>query len=196
MEKAEWFRISMHMTAAIYLIYYLLPEQLVPGFYKWFGVILIASVALMIEGLRLITGKLLFGMKLYEKRCISAFAWFTIGMSIALIWFEMRYVVPVIIGFAFIDPLIGEIKQRKERLYPILPSMLYGSIMFSGLLLLSGMGIVILMLFMLIATFSAILAECWDIKFMDDNFLMIVVPLLSLSVLDYIFSWVPPVLPS
>lgn len=188
MKKAEMIRRILHMTAVVYLVYYLLPEELFPGFYKWYGVLIILCATLAVEALRLKTGKVFFGLREYEKKRVSAFAWFAIGMSIALLWFEMVYVVPVVIGMAFIDPLIGEIKRKNERFYPILPIVIYGTIMFTCLLILSEMSIGPLILLTFVATFFAILAERWNIKYIDDDFLMIIIPLLALTGLDYLFS--------
>lgn len=188
MKKAELIRRIFHMTAVVYLVYYLLPEELFPGFYKWYGVLIILFATLAVETLRLKTGRLFFGLREYEEKRVSAFAWFAIGMSIALLWFEMVYVVPVIIGMAFIDPLIGEIKRKNERLYPVLPFIIYGIIMFSCLLIISEIKIGLLILLTFVAAFFAILAEHWDIKYIDDDFLMIIIPLLALTGLDYLFS--------
>lgn len=188
MKKAELLRRIFHMTAVVYLVYYLLPKELFPGFYKWYGVFIIVCIVLIFEGVRLKKGKLFFGLRNYEKKRISAFAWFAIGMGLALLFFKMVYVVPVVIGMAFIDPLIGEIKRRKKSLYPMVPSVIYGIIVFPCLMLLSKMSMVPLILFTLTATFSAISAEHWDIKYVDDDFLMIVIPLLALSALDVLFS--------
>lgn len=188
MEKAEIFRRIFHMTAFVYLSYYFLPNELSPGFNKQYGVIIILSVVLVVEGLRLRTGKHIFGMRTYEKKRVSALAWFAVGMSMALLLFDMQYVVPVVIGMAFIDPLIGEIRRRKKNLYPILPLLIYEIIVFSCLVILSGYSLIFLMIFSVIATFLAILAEWWDAKYIDDDFLMITIPLLGLCILDYLFT--------
>lgn len=188
MEKAEVIRRIFHMTAIVYLLYYLLPEELFPGFYKWYGVVIIVFATLIVEGVRLKTGMLFFGLREYEKMRMSAFAWFAIGMGIALLWFDMVYVVPVVIGMALTDPLIGEIKRKKEELYPLFPSLIYGIIVFLCLLLLSGMFIVLKILFTVVATVSAISAEHYKLKYVDDDFLMIVIPLLALTGLDHLLS--------
>ncbi len=186
MEKPEIFRRIFHMTAVVYLVYYLIPEELSPGFFKWHGVLIIVFAALIAEMLRLRRAKLVFGMRYYEERRISAYAWFALGMGIALLIFEMKYVVPVVIGMAVIDPLIGEVRRKKKRLYPTFPSILYGAIMFLSLFILSGMAFIWLLFFTIIGTVSAISAEQWDLKYVDDDFLMLVIPLITLSMFDYL----------
>jgi len=187
-ESAETFRRIVHMSAIVYLAYYLIPEELFPGFYKWYGVIIIMSCVLIFEAIRLKTGKVFFGMRSHEKKRFSAYAWFAMGMGIALLFFKMQYVIPCVIGMAVIDPLIGEIKRRKKALYPPLPSLFYGLIMLVGLLLLSNLTLLLILLFTIIGTIFAIFAENWDIKFIDDDFLMLIIPILALSTLDYLLS--------
>jgi hypothetical protein len=176
------------MTASFYLVYYLLPEELVPGFYKWYGVIILMIVALLVEGIRLKTGKLVFGMRKYESKQISAYAWFALGTGIALLFFDMIFVVPVVIGMAVIDPIIGEIRHRRKKFYPLVPSILYAIIMFTCLFLLSDMALWIIAVFTMVGTFCAIYAESWNIKAIDDDFLMVIVPLLALSVMYVLFA--------
>jgi uncharacterized membrane protein YfcA len=48
------------------------------------------------------------------------------------------------------------------------------------------MAIWILVLFTIVGTFCAIYAESWNFKAIDDDFLMIVVPLMVLFALDYL----------
>lgn len=186
MEKPRLFRRLFHLTGAFYLVYYILPEELIPGFFKWYGVVILVCTALIIEVVRLKSKKIVYGMRKYEKKQISAYAWFAMGMGIALLFFPMQFVVPVVIGMAVIDPLIGEIRFRKKELYPIAPSILYGIIMFVCLFLLSDMQIWILVPFTIVGTICAIYAESWNIKAIDDDFLMIVVPLMVLFALDYL----------
>lgn len=186
MEKPHLFRRLFHMTGSLYLVYYLLPEELFPDFYKWQGVVILVAAALLIELYRIRTGKLVFGMRKYESKQVSAYAWFALGMGIALLFFDMVFVVPVVIGMATIDPVIGEIRYRKKKLYPLVPSFLYAVIMFICLFLLSDMPSWALTLFTATGTITAIYAESWNIKAVDDDFLMIIAPLLALFVLNFI----------
>lgn len=174
------------MTAVFYLVYYILPKELYPGFLKWYGVLIIVFTALIIEMVRLIKGKLIFGMRYYEKRRFSAFAWFALGMGIALLFFNMNFVVPVVIGMAIIDLLIEEVRERNKMLYPALPLILYCTIMFFSLFILTRMSFIWLFLFTLIGTISAVSAEQWDSEYIDDDFLMLVIPLITLTMFDYL----------
>jgi hypothetical protein len=186
MEKPRLFRRLFHITGSFYLVYYILPEELIPGFYKWYGVVILVCAAMIVEAIRLKSKKIVYGMRKYEKKQISAYAWFAMGTGIALLFFPMLFVVPVVIGMATIDPLIGEIRFRKKELYPIIPSILYAIIMFVCLFLISDFALWTLVLFTFVGTLCAIYAESWNIKAIDDDFLMIIVPLIVLFALDYL----------
>jgi hypothetical protein len=110
-------------------------------------VLIILSGVLIVEGWRLKSGRHIFGMRAYEEKRVSALAWFSVGMSMALLLFEMHFVVPVVIGMAFVDPLIGEIKRRNKILYPPLPLLVYGIIVFSCLFILAELSLIFLMIF-------------------------------------------------
>jgi hypothetical protein len=186
LEKPHLFRRLFHLTGSLYLVYYLLPNELLPGFFKWYGVVILVAVALIIEAIRIKTGKLVFGMRKYESKQISAYAWFAMGLGIALLFFDMIFVIPVVIGMATIDPVIGEIRYRKKKFYPIIPFILYAIIMFTCFFLLSYKPFWALAPLTVVGTSVAIYAESWNIKEVDDDFLMVMVPLLAISVLNFL----------
>jgi hypothetical protein len=148
---------------------------------------IIVIATLIIELIRIRLGKLVFGMREYERKRLSAYAWFAVGMCTALLFFDMVFVVPVIIGMATIDPIIGEIRFRKMRLYPMVPFILYAIIMLTCLVLLSYRPYWALAPLTAVGTSSAIYAESWNLRAIDDDFLMIIAPLLTLSLLNFIF---------
>lgn len=187
MLSSHLFRRVFHTTAAIYLVYYLLPDELWPGFYKWHGVVVVVLLTFIIELVRLKKRKILFGLRKYEKNRISAFAWFALGMGIAVLFFKMEFVVPVVIGMALIDPLIGEVRRMKAELYPLLPTICYAIIMLICMLLLTSHNFLIIVFFTIIGTLTAIASESLEIKGIDDDFLMIISPLLVLTVTYYAF---------
>ncbi len=187
MLSSHLFRRVLHTTAAIYLVYYLLPDELWPGFYKWQGVVLLVLLTLIIEIIRLKKGKVIFGLRKYEKNRISAFAWFALGIGIAVLFFKMEFVVPVVIGMALIDPLIGEIRRLKAELYPYFPTICYSLIMLICLLLLTSHNLLLIIIFTMVGTLTAIASESLDIRGIDDDFLMIILPLLVMTALYYAF---------
>lgn len=192
MEKNAVFRRLAHMGSAGFLVYYLLPDELAPnaapGFHKWHGVLIIMIVVLVFEILRLRYNKVFFGLRPYERHQISAFAWFTIGCGCALLVYERRFVIPAILGMSFIDPMWGECKVRKRSIYPSAPAVVYAVLVFIALYWLTDFSVMVLLGFTIVGTLSAIFSECWNTRIIDDDFLLVMVPLSAMTAFDYILS--------
>jgi len=190
MERGEILRRIAHMCSIVFLVYYIIPDEvfgdLIPGFYKWHAVLEIMIIVMLFELFRLRGGTLFPGLRTYEEKQMSAFAWFALAMGIALLVYEMEFVIPVVIGMAFIDPLGGEMKRRKKKLYPWVPAMVYACIMGVSLYLLTDFAPLLLIAFTGIGTVSAIFAEWWNTKLIDDDFLMIMIPLSALTGLEFL----------
>ncbi len=54
--------------------------------------------------------------------------------------------------------------------------------------MLSGKPVYLKILFTAVATISAISAEHYKLKYVDDDFLMIVIPLIALTIIDFLIS--------
>lgn len=180
------------MCAVIFLVYYPMPDRVLPDpfyhFYKWHGVLVVMIITLIIEIIRLRKGWMVYGLRSHERHRITSLAWFTIAMGIALLVYDMRFVVPVVIGIAFIDPLNDRIKHTSRLFYPLVPAILYACIMLACLSWLTERTILPVLLLTAVATASAMFAEWWGNKAIDDNFLMILLPLSLLVALDFLLS--------
>ena len=114
---------------------------------------------------------------------MSAFAWGTIGLALALALFPPLLVIPAFCGMAWIDPLCAW--SRRTGRYPWLPAVAYALVFafltggFGGLTILKVAALTA------IATPLALLAEYPDIRVVDDDFLMTMVPLIALWPLLY-----------
>ena len=177
------FRRVFHLCAPIFLVYYLVPDDLWGiGVSKRFTLLMILLVVLIIEAVRILRKKIFFGLRDYEGKQISAFAWAGVGITLAFLFFPKIFVVPIIFGMAWIDPLIGELKKREGKsLYPFLPAICYAVIFFFFVSFLSDLSILIILFLTVVGTVSALLAEYPHIKYLDDDFLMIIVPLVILT---------------
>ncbi|MEW5760476.1 MAG: hypothetical protein AB1779_06905 [Candidatus Thermoplasmatota archaeon] len=176
MDNEKLLRRIFHMSAIVFLFYYLLPDNLWIDFPKNLAVLIVLMFILFIEIFRLSTRKIFFGLRENEKVRMASYAWAALGLSIGFIFFPMKYVVPVIIGMAIVDPLIGELRNSKyKNLYPILPFAVYALILFIFLFQFSQSPLLIL--FALVGSFVALAVEFPKIKYIDDDFLLIFVPL-------------------
>ena len=176
--RARIVRRGIHISSAGSLSYYLIPPDmwgLGPG--RELLVLTFLIPILAFEVFRQTHKPKIEGMRENEKRRISAVAWGAVGVALALLFFPPRYVVPCVLGVAFIDPLIGELRTGLPRAYPVLPAVLY-----LGICLLAGLAVFPALL----AMFLAIAAEAPNIAWVDDDFRMLVVPLVALALLDII----------
>jgi hypothetical protein len=180
MDIGQVLRRLVHISAPVYLVYYILPDPVFPGFLdKQPGLFLFLALILVIEALRLYFSPHIIGMRDYENYRISAAAWTAMALTIALAFFPIQIVLPVVLGMGWIDPLMGEMRRHKSRLYPQVPIVLYFVLMIVPLVYYFGLTpLVIFGSFA--ATFLGIMSEIKKNWYIDDDFLMIIVPLLGL----------------
>ena len=85
------------MLAPVWLVYYLIPEDLLGIGREPLLLVFFAGV-MAVETGRVATGKVFFGLRPYEKKQLSAFAWAAIGITIAFLFFPMEFVIPAVTG--------------------------------------------------------------------------------------------------
>jgi dolichol kinase len=179
----------IHLSGPLVLIYYLMPDP-----FLWVSrngwVLMALPVILIMEAIRLSTGRVFFGLREYEGNRISAYAWGGMGVAIALILFPMPFAISSIIGVCWADPLIGEMRKRKKmRLYPALPLAVYFLIAVTCLLLFSDIKFLTVLILALAGSMAAIAIEKPKLS-IDDDFLMLVVPLLLMTLVYQYLTYV------
>ncbi len=179
MDREAVLRRIVHLSAPLYLVYYFLPSPLWNGGPpRELGLVAILSIVLIVEALRLYIGFRVPGLRGYEDKRISAGAWAAIGMVFAMLFFPLSLAAPAIAGMAFIDPLIS--KLRPTRWYPWAPLLAHFILTLSVLLLFFEPSPRTL-LAATIASPLAVGAEALRCQRVDDDFLMVVVPLLGMA---------------
>lgn len=176
-----------HLSAPAFLIYYVLPEDFLTIGRQNF-VFIIFGLVMALEIYRLARGEVFFGMRDYEANQLSAYGWAAIGLTLAYVFFPQIFVIPALFGIGWIDPLIGEMRRRKMKGYPLVPLLAYFILTFSCLFIFSGMldiDFTVPMMLMLASAASvvAITVEKPTLKHLDDDFLMLIFPLITLTVL-------------
>ena len=180
------FRRLFHLASPVFLVYYWIPPDLgnpQTGLTREALLLLSAGTVLAVDLGRLALRIPVFGLRKYEAGRVSAFAWGTIGLALALALFPPLLVIPAFCGMAWIDPLCAW--SRRTGRYPWLPAVAYALVFafltggFGGLTILKVAALTA------IATPLALLAEYPDIRLVDDDFLMTMVPLIALWPLLY-----------
>ncbi len=179
------FRRLFHSFAWIFLVYYFIPETIF-GHSRAFLFLIIVLIILSFEGIRLYNGWHVFGLRPYERHQIAAYAWATMAAAIALLLFPMHLAVVCLLGMGLIDPLIGELKDFNKQLYPYIPLIGWFAICFCFMSYLTDYNLQQLVVLSAIGSAVAIIGEYPRIL-IDDDFLMVVIPLVVLRVVEIAF---------
>ncbi|MFH0815887.1 MAG: hypothetical protein V1934_03620 [Methanobacteriota archaeon] len=196
MEKGELFRKSFHLCAPVFLSYYLVPDDfwgVVPGMgsaLRGREVVLLAVLAIVLasEAVRLRMGWRAFGMRPYETEKMAAHAWAGFGIAIGFLFFPRPFVVAIVFGMAWVDPLISLLRKNRPYLYPMLPLAVYWLIVAVALSVQTDASPVVIANLALIAACAAILCESPKLKHLDDDFLLLTVPLAAMWLANVLLS--------
>lgn len=184
MESGAVLRRIVHLSTPVFLMYYFLPSPLwAGGPQKEAGLLIALAVTLLFELLRLMLNIRVPGMRPYEAEQISAAAWAGIALTFSFLFFPIALTAPVIFGMALVDPAIGIV--RRTRWYPWLPYAMHLTVMLAVLALLVQLDLRWVMAAALTSA-VAIGAEGIKTSYVDDDILMIVVPLLALYLLTVV----------
>jgi hypothetical protein len=180
MDMGQVLRRLVHVSAPVFLVYYYLPDPVFPGLFgKQPGLFLFLALILVIEALRLYFSPHIIGMRDYENYRISAAAWTAMALTVALAFFPIGIALPVVLGMGWVDPLMGIMRARKSKYYPAVPIVLYFVLMLVPLAYFFGLTPLVLVA-SFVATFLGIISEVKKNWYVDDDFLMIIVPLFGL----------------
>ncbi len=183
-EVGSAFRRIFHAASPAFLVYYLLPDDLWVGFPKPYLAFILWSATFVIETLRLAFDVDIIGLRDYEKRQISAYFWGATALVSGLLFFPPPFVVVAMFGMAWIDPLCAWTRERGG--YPLIPLIAYLVIAFTGVWFLTGLSPEKTITISLFATGLAIGAEYPTIRYVDDDFTMMMVPLGGMTLLDWL----------
>lgn len=174
-------RKAVHISAPLFLVYYAFPTPLWPGgIPRESGLLLALALAMGFELTRLVLGFRVPGMREYEAEQMSAGAWAAIAITFAFLFFPLEMSAPVIVGMALVDPVISIL--RRTKWYPWLPYALHVAIMITVLSLFLQLDLRVLLV-SLATSALAIAAEGIKTRYVDDDFLMIALPLIGLAAL-------------
>jgi hypothetical protein len=178
----------IHLCTPAFLVYYLLPDEIV-GVDKRFGLVLIMVLTLWIDGLRIIKGLEVPGARPYEKRRISSTSWAGFGLMLAFMLFPEHFVVPVVFGMAWVDPLMGEVRKRND-VNPVLIGAPLCALIFAcaSVIFFPGSPLPLVIASTPIAALSAALVEHYGPEWLDDDLSMVIVPLLLLYPIGMAFG--------
>lgn len=159
-------------------VYYLCSQQIA----GWFGltpvqfVIIVGCLVALFEAIRLWQGWVVFGQRVHEKTQLSSFFWGGLSIALVLIFApDPAYYIPIITVCSWVDPLMGE--MRTKGIGP-LPVFVGGLILAWVIWLAAAYFLGSPLLIGIICGFLAVFFEKFNWRWLDDNALMQLTPLI------------------
>jgi hypothetical protein len=177
---AKWniVRRSVHCILALATIYYLLPEPLfIEGVHRWHVLLGAVLIACTVEFVRLKRKKTFPGMRSYEESRIASYVYAVIGAAVVLSISPDIVGVPCILGMAWCDPIAGELRRAKidKMRVATFTAITYALIALFSLTILRAEPTTMILL-IAVMTPLAVLSEQIEIRHLDDDFTMLVIP--------------------
>ena len=160
-------------------LYYLVPEELpYVGIPRWSGLVIFITAILSFEVVRLRMGITFLGLRPHEAEGIASYVWTAAGMTLALWVFPHDIASVSVVGMALVDPLAGEIRRvRGEGPLSLgAPAAAYAAIAACVLWAFAERGWLIIAVLSIVGAASAVAAERYKVRRVDDDFLMMIVP--------------------
>lgn len=116
----------IHILTPVFLIYYWVPDPVWDGGpQKESALVFLLLMVFVFETARRALGLRVIMLRKYEGMRMAAYAWAALGLTIVFLTMPLEIAVPAVMGMAWVDPLIGELRLRKSDLYPSVPVAVY-----------------------------------------------------------------------
>lgn len=181
-KEFRFVRRAIHGMAGVSLVYYLLPLELF-GFHRR---VLLGALVIAILVFELIRSSMGWDIPLlrdYERRDMAAYAWFVFAVGLCMLIFPMHISAVCIMGMGIVDPIIGEMHKHWKRLYPLVPLIIWILISIFFYWWLTEIGVFAVLVLSIVGSVVAVAVEKPNI-YIDDDFLMVIVPALVLFGLE------------
>jgi len=185
MEKAERVRRIVHLSYPVALLYYAFPPDTYIGVPREFFVLGFLVAFFVLEAIRLNTGINMPLIREYERNRIGAYAVGSLAIGLGLIFFPMPATAVATCGMAWVDPLCRMTKGRNT--YPVVPLTVY-FVLAVLIFIVTDVQLPKAILFSSIGAVVAIAVEKPNIMEIDDDFVMVFVPLVVIGLLGYLLA--------
>lgn len=168
----------IHFLVALAPLYYALPVELpVLSVHRWTLVVIFFAGVCVFEAYRLWRGVTFFGLRPHEKNQIASFAWAAAGITAVLWLCPHDIAAAALVGMALVDPLAGELRKAKGYAVAAVASVaVYFALAFSVIYLWGWRDDVMVLALATLGALTAVAAESTKVKYVDDDFLMLVIP--------------------
>ena len=173
------------MVGAGVLVYYFLPPRFFIVLPTEAVLLLGLETILVLEALRLFAGAELPTIREYERARIASYAFYAVALVVAVLLFPLPVAAVAVLGTAFVDPLVGELRrsERRRKGYPGLPWVVYALLGSGALVLFGHYPALPSILLASVAATVALAVERPKIPDLDDDLAMTLVPALAVEAL-------------
>lgn len=181
------YRRGVHAVGAAVLLYYVLPARFGIWFTPWELLLTGLGLVLVLELLRWTVGVELPMLRSYEKRRVASYVFYAVALVVAVLVFPLSVALVVVLGTAWVDPLIGELRlsARWRPAYPWLPGAMYVLVGTGVLVLVTHWAAFPAVAFAGVGAVVALAVERPKIPEIDDDLAMTLVPGVVLAALVY-----------
>jgi dolichol kinase len=187
-----WRRI-IHGAGALVLAYYLVPTDFFVVAPKEYVLLAVLGVALLLELLRHVAGLQLPTIRPYEEHRVASFVFYAVALAGAILLFPLPIAAAVILGVAWVDPLVGELRLRGARgayLWGV-PVVAYFLLAVVGMAVLGGWPLVDTLGLAVLAALLGVASERPKLPWLDDDLAMTFVPALALYGVGVVWLGLP-----
>lgn len=147
------------------------------------SIFIVIFFVFLLEKMRLRARLVLFAQRSYEATHISAFAWTILSLGLVLVFSpSVMYSVPIVATCALVDPLLGEMRLSHFN-KPL--TLILGIVLALLIWIMSARHYHFPLFFAYILAPLSVLVEWPKISWIDDNALMMLVPLIGILILSH-----------
>ena len=181
---AHWYRRVFHAFGASFLFYYLLPCVDWINILKFWVPPIVVVIAITLEVLRLkgfVSSDHFFGLRMYEKNRVGSYVFFAVAILLLLRFFPQQIAIPCILCACLGDPIIGEIRHRYGMKHVYVIGFLVCMIFF--IVTWFKADVRLMLLASIVGAFGAIVGETKKFWWLDDDFMIQMLPAVLLLII-------------
>jgi len=180
----HWYRRVVHTAAASLLLYYVLPA------YEWvnngkvylvLGLLILGGIIEVLRIKGILHSKNFFGLRQYERERAGSYLYFSVAAVLLLVVFPQAIAIPCLLCACLTDPIMGEIRYRFGKTAGIIAGFFVSFILF--VITWYSAGFTIMMIVSVVGACGAVIGETVKYKWIDDDFLIQMVPALVIVIL-------------
>jgi hypothetical protein len=179
-DRRRVFRRTFHVLTSLFVVYWWFPERVVEIDLSRQEIALVGlGVLACFEAYRTHKGWTFFGLRDYEAKRPAGYFWGATGYVTALLLFDQRFAMLTILGTTLVDPVLGEMRAGKWKKWG--PPTGFAAWCAVALVCVLAVPLSTPLALIPLGAALAVAAESLPVPYVDDNFVMNIVPLLSLT---------------